>query len=115
MKIIIAEDKFELMYEKFIDKLIKTLYGELEVSVDDGYYHFNSDAGETPFGRNSWGRLWVNDHEFLSKYMKMMVIFFKKEEHEALDILKKYFIDKYNIKIKDVDHEFWFDDDFNIL
>jgi hypothetical protein len=116
MKIIISESKINLLYNKIIDDLISKLYGELEVSVDDGYYHFNSPNKEdAPFGKNAWGMLWINDGEFVSRYVKMMTSAFKIDDSDALEILKNYFIDKYNIKIKRVDHQFWFDKDYNLI
>jgi hypothetical protein len=116
MKIIISESKINLLYNKIIDDLISKLYGELDVSEDDGYYHFNSPNKEdAPFGKNYWGMLWINDAEFAERYLKMMISAFKIDESDALDILKNYFIDKYNIKIKQASHEFWFDEDYNLI
>jgi hypothetical protein len=44
-----------------------------------------------------------------------MISAFKMDESDALEILKNYFIDKYNIKIKQASHEFWFDEDYNLI
>lgn len=99
---------------KYIEKLIKELYGSLTISTGDtgNDYHFYDNSGKSMFYKNSWGRLWISDYYFFKlfhRFSRALGIDVKL----SLEIIGEYFRDKYKIKIKDVAEPegYWFDEE----
>jgi hypothetical protein len=98
---------------KYIEKLIKELYGTLTIKKGDSSddYHFYNESGESVFYKNSWGRLWIGDYDFFKLFHKFSRVL-GIDVRLSIDIIGEYFRDKYNIKIKDVAEPegYWFEE-----
>jgi hypothetical protein len=102
MKYIIKENRlFNLVENLMVDRYGAPLKME---ETNEGYLYFHPSNrevrinGDEPFSRNTWGRLWVNDIIFYRKMKDLVGL----KNREIRDLLKKFFEDKFGIKIRDV-------------
>jgi hypothetical protein len=105
-----TDNILERYAKKLLRNLISNLFGRLEVEKkydDIDHYHFYAANRAENLGaimeKNSWGRLWVNDHDFAEESIMILTKYlgFTKDQGEKIFI--DFVKEEYGIqKIKDM-------------